>query len=138
MASFDAASMVGEPPLPCNTLYGDHRGEVEQILPSQQDLSLPLGERQRLVCMPDKEQPPGSGGTRKEQTKTRKDLILKMLVGLLDGMDTGREAIPPDFEEPPESRLEDERSALGRLAQLSQRDRKAPCKNFFWKTFTSC
>ncbi|XP_075762507.1 cortistatin [Pelodiscus sinensis] len=74
----------------------------------------------------------------REQTKTRKDLILKMLVGLLDGMDTGREAIPPDFEEPPESRLEDERSALGRLAQLSQRDRKAPCKNFFWKTFTSC
>ncbi|XP_038232959.1 somatostatin-2-like [Dermochelys coriacea] len=71
----------------------------------------------------------------REQTKTRKDMILKMLVGLLDGMDTGREAASTDFEEPPESKWEEERLALG---QLSQRDRKAPCKNFFWKTFTSC
>uniref|UniRef100_A0A8C4WAF9 Somatostatin/Cortistatin C-terminal domain-containing protein n=1 Tax=Gopherus evgoodei TaxID=1825980 RepID=A0A8C4WAF9_9SAUR len=63
----------------------------------------------------------------REQTKARKEMILKMLVGLLDGMDTGRE-----------SKLEEERLALGQLAQLSQRDRKAPCKNFFWKTFTSC
>ncbi|XP_007053769.2 somatostatin-2-like [Chelonia mydas] len=71
----------------------------------------------------------------REQTKARKDMILKMLVGLLDGMDTGREAASTDFEEPLESKLEEERLALGRL---SQRDRKAPCKNFFWKTFTSC
>ncbi|KYO31478.1 somatostatin-2 [Alligator mississippiensis] len=74
----------------------------------------------------------------KEQTKARKDMILKMLVGLLDGMDVGRDATSTDFEEPLEGKLEEERSTLGRLAQLSQRDRKAPCKNFFWKTFTSC
>ncbi|XP_030393699.1 LOW QUALITY PROTEIN: somatostatin-2-like [Gopherus evgoodei] len=73
----------------------------------------------------------------REQTKARKEMILKMLVGLLDGMDTGREAASTDFEEL-ESKLEEERLALGQLAQLSQRDRKAPCKNFFWKTFTSC
>uniref|UniRef100_A0A8C8VKB6 Somatostatin/Cortistatin C-terminal domain-containing protein n=1 Tax=Pelusios castaneus TaxID=367368 RepID=A0A8C8VKB6_9SAUR len=48
------------------------------------------------------------------------------------------EAVSTDFEEPLESKLEEERLALGRLAQLSQRERKAPCKNFFWKTFTSC
>nr|XP_013795487.1 PREDICTED: somatostatin-2-like isoform X3 [Apteryx mantelli mantelli] len=72
----------------------------------------------------------------REQTRVRKDALLKMLAGLLEGADAGREAASPDFEE--EGKLEEERAALGRLAQLSQRDRKAPCKNFFWKTFTSC
>lgn len=71
-----------------------------------------------------------------EQSTVRKDAILKMLAGLLDGVDAGREAASPDVEE--EGKLEEERVVLGRLAQLSQRDRKAPCKNFFWKTFTSC
>lgn len=71
-----------------------------------------------------------------EQSTVRKDAILKMLAGLLDSVDTGREAASPDVEE--EGKLEEERAVLGRLAQLSQRDRKAPCKNFFWKTFTSC
>ncbi|MBN3291787.1 SMS1B protein, partial [Polypterus senegalus] len=42
-----------------------------------------------------------------------------------------------DLDEPLESRLE-ERAVYNRLSQLPQRDRKAPCKNFFWKTFTSC
>lgn len=59
-----------------------------------------------------------------------------MLAGLLDGVDAGREAASPELDE--DNKLEEERAALGRLAQLSQRDRKAPCKNFFWKTFTSC
>ncbi|XP_050765575.1 cortistatin [Gymnogyps californianus] len=72
----------------------------------------------------------------REQSTVRKDAILKMLAGLLDSVDVGREAASPDVEE--EGKLEEERAVLGRLAQLSQRDRKAPCKNFFWKTFTSC
>lgn len=67
-----------------------------------------------------------------EQTKLRRDALLKMLAGLLESADVAS----PDLEE--EGKLEEERAALGRLAQLSQRDRKAPCKNFFWKTFTSC
>lgn len=71
-----------------------------------------------------------------EQSTARKDAILKMLAGLLDGVDAGREAASPELDE--DNKLEEERAALGRLAQLSQRDRKAPCKNFFWKTFTSC
>uniref|UniRef100_A0A8D0L5B3 Somatostatin/Cortistatin C-terminal domain-containing protein n=1 Tax=Sphenodon punctatus TaxID=8508 RepID=A0A8D0L5B3_SPHPU len=73
-----------------------------------------------------------------EQTKARKEMILKMLAGLLEGTDSGRDAASTDFEEPLDNKLEEERSALGRLAQLTQRDRKAPCKNFFWKTYTSC
>ncbi|NXR10676.1 SMS2 protein, partial [Semnornis frantzii] len=72
----------------------------------------------------------------REQNAARKEVILKMLAGLLDSVDTGREVASPPAEE--ENKLEEERAVLGRLAQLSQRDRKAPCKNFFWKTFTSC
>ncbi|XP_042739390.1 somatostatin-2-like isoform X4 [Lagopus leucura] len=71
-------------------------------------------------------------GIPQEQTKLRRDALLKMLAGLLESADVAS----PDLEE--EGKLEEERAALGRLAQLSQRDRKAPCKNFFWKTFTSC
>lgn len=71
-----------------------------------------------------------------EQSTVRKDAILKMLAGLLDSVDVGREVASPDVEEA--GKLEEERAVLGHIAQLSQRDRKAPCKNFFWKTFTSC
>ncbi|XP_061203967.1 cortistatin isoform X3 [Neopsephotus bourkii] len=72
-----------------------------------------------------------------EQSTVRKDAILKMLAGLLDGVDMGREVASPAVDEE-EGKVEEERAVLGRLAQLSPRDRKAPCKNFFWKTFTSC
>lgn len=75
-----------------------------------------------------------------ELSKERKELILKLVSGLLDGALDGNmlpgEAAPVDLEEPLESRLE-ERAVYNRLS-LPQRDRKAPCKNFFWKTFTSC
>uniref|UniRef100_A0A3Q2P9N1 Somatostatin family member 7 n=1 Tax=Fundulus heteroclitus TaxID=8078 RepID=A0A3Q2P9N1_FUNHE len=75
-----------------------------------------------------------------ELSKERKELILKLVSGLLDGaLDTNMlpgEAAPVDLEEPLASRLE-ERAVYNRLS-LPQRDRKAPCKNFFWKTFTSC
>ncbi|KAM4570527.1 somatostatin-1B-like [Fundulus diaphanus] len=76
----------------------------------------------------------------RELSKERKELILKLVSGLLDGaLDTNMlpgEAGPMDLEEPLASRLE-ERAVYNRLS-LPQRDRKAPCKNFFWKTFTSC
>ncbi|NXL21121.1 SMS2 protein, partial [Setophaga kirtlandii] len=82
---------------------------------------------------------PGEGRLQstRERSTVHKDAILKMLAGLLDGGDdVGSPAALPAVEE--EGKLEEERAALGRLAQLLQRDRKAPCKNFFWKTFTSC
>lgn len=75
-----------------------------------------------------------------ELSKERKELILKLVSGLLDGMDNSMLAgdlVSLEEEEPIESHLE-ERAVYNRLAQLPQRDRKAPCKNFFWKTFTSC
>ncbi|XP_026188936.1 somatostatin-1B-like [Mastacembelus armatus] len=76
----------------------------------------------------------------RELSKERKELILKLVSGLLDGaLDANMlpgDSAPVDLEEPLESRLE-ERAVYNRLS-LPQRDRKAPCKNFFWKTFTSC
>ncbi|XP_061457617.1 somatostatin-2-like [Rhineura floridana] len=75
----------------------------------------------------------------REQTKARKGLILKMLADLLDGMDVDRDtAASSNSENLLEGKLEEEPSVLERLSQLTQRDRKAPCKNFFWKTFTAC
>ncbi|XP_046896467.1 cortistatin [Hypomesus transpacificus] len=77
----------------------------------------------------------------RELSTERKQLILKLVSGLLDGASDSNmlpgDGSPLDLEEPLESRLE-ERAVYNRLSQLPQRDRKAPCKNFFWKTFTSC
>ncbi|XP_042335521.1 somatostatin-2-like [Sceloporus undulatus] len=76
-----------------------------------------------------------SAQSSREQTKARKVLILKMLADLLDGAEA---AAFSDSEDLLENKLDEEPSALGRLSQFTQRDRKAPCKNFFWKTFTAC
>uniref|UniRef100_A0A8C6Y054 Somatostatin/Cortistatin C-terminal domain-containing protein n=1 Tax=Naja naja TaxID=35670 RepID=A0A8C6Y054_NAJNA len=69
-----------------------------------------------------------SAQTSREQSKAQKSLVLKMLAGLLNGVDADREA----------AKLEEEPLMLGHSAHLSPRDRKTPCKNFFWKTFTAC
>ncbi|NXX65495.1 SMS2 protein, partial [Spizella passerina] len=74
----------------------------------------------------------------RERSAAHTDVVLRMLAGLLDGVDVGSEAAWRHGEEEEEAKLQEERAALGRPAQLPQRDRKAPCKNFFWKTFTSC
>uniref|UniRef100_A0A8C5J8R2 Somatostatin/Cortistatin C-terminal domain-containing protein n=1 Tax=Junco hyemalis TaxID=40217 RepID=A0A8C5J8R2_JUNHY len=81
----------------------------------------------RATTLPGEESLQSTG----ERSTVHKGVILKMLAGLLDGVAAGSEAASPGGEQ-------EERAALGRLAQLPQRDRKAPCKNFFWKTFTSC
>uniref|UniRef100_A0A8D0DRN0 Somatostatin/Cortistatin C-terminal domain-containing protein n=1 Tax=Salvator merianae TaxID=96440 RepID=A0A8D0DRN0_SALMN len=74
-----------------------------------------------------------------EETKTRKALIMKMLATLLDGADMGHDnPSSSETEELFRSKWEEEPSVLGRLSKITQRDRKAPCKNFFWKTFTAC
>uniref|UniRef100_A0A3Q2Z2M1 Somatostatin family member 7 n=1 Tax=Hippocampus comes TaxID=109280 RepID=A0A3Q2Z2M1_HIPCM len=78
-------------------------------------------------------------GLNRDLSKLRKELILKLVSSLLEGpLDTNLlpEMSPEEAEEPLQSRLE-ERAVYNRLS-LPQRDRKAPCKNFFWKTFTSC
>ncbi|XP_015680328.1 somatostatin-2 [Protobothrops mucrosquamatus] len=80
-----------------------------------------------------------SAQTSREQPKAQKILALKMLAGLLNGVDVNRDAAAfPDFEDPLERKLADEPWMLGQTPHLGPRDRKAPCKNFFWKTFTAC
>ncbi|XP_034286100.1 cortistatin [Pantherophis guttatus] len=80
-----------------------------------------------------------SAQTSREQPKSQKSLVLKMLAGLLNGVEADRDAAAfADFEDPLERKLEEEPLMLGPSPHLSPRDRKTPCKNFFWKTFTSC
>ncbi|XP_015272075.1 PREDICTED: somatostatin-2-like [Gekko japonicus] len=80
-----------------------------------------------------------SAQSSREQFKARKGLILKMLADLLDEVDTYHETTASlDPDDPLASELEEEHSILEQLSQTTQRDRKAPCKNFFWKTFTAC
>ncbi|XP_026092349.1 somatostatin-1B [Carassius auratus] len=110
-----------------------------QLLSSLVSLLLVLYSVRAAAVLPVEERNPAQS---RELSKERKELILKLISGLLDGVDNsvldGEIApVPFDAEEPLESRLE-ERAVYNRLSQLPQRDRKAPCKNFFWKTFTSC
>ncbi|XP_070812331.1 cortistatin [Pituophis catenifer annectens] len=80
-----------------------------------------------------------SAQTSREQPKSQKSLVLKMLAGLLNGVEADRDAAAfADFEDPLERKLEEEPLMLGPSPHLSPRDRKTLCKNFFWKTFTSC
>ncbi|XP_026540200.1 cortistatin [Notechis scutatus] len=80
-----------------------------------------------------------SAQTSKEQSKAQKILVLKMLAGLLNGVDADHEAAAfADFQDPLERKLEEEPLMLGHSPHLRPRDRKTPCKNFFWKTFTAC
>ncbi|XP_041952997.1 cortistatin [Alosa sapidissima] len=108
-----------------------------QLLASLASLMLVLYSVRAAAVLPVEERSPAHA---RELSKERKELILKLVSGLLDGVDSNMlpgDVAPMDLEEPLESRLE-ERAVYNRLSQLPQRDRKAPCKNFFWKTFTSC
>uniref|UniRef100_A0A7M4F3J9 Somatostatin n=1 Tax=Crocodylus porosus TaxID=8502 RepID=A0A7M4F3J9_CROPO len=71
-----------------------------------------------------------------------KELAKYFLAELLsEPSQTENEALEPEDlsrgAEQDEVRLELERSANSNPA-LAPRERKAGCKNFFWKTFTSC
>ncbi|XP_071431788.1 cortistatin isoform X2 [Pithys albifrons albifrons] len=81
----------------------------------------------------------------REQSATRRDAVLRVLAALLDG------AAAPELQPQEDAALaglavpDGDRAVPGRMSQLPPqlpqlppRDRKAPCKNFFWKTFTSC
>ncbi|KAG8568477.1 hypothetical protein GDO81_014016 [Engystomops pustulosus] len=66
-----------------------------------------------------------------ELGKIQEDLLLKLLSGWTDSTESNS--------------LELERAAPNNLdmklipsVRFPQRERKAPCKNFFWKTFTMC
>ncbi|XP_056156175.1 somatostatin-1A [Lampris incognitus] len=60
-------------------------------------------------------------------------LVLKFLSELLAA---GENEVLPELEE--EEEEEEKEEVVQRHLPPSQRDRKAGCRNFFWKTFTSC
>ncbi|KAK3547065.1 hypothetical protein QTP86_009577 [Hemibagrus guttatus] len=108
-----------------------------QLLASLVSLLLVLYSVRATAVFPTEERSPTDN---RELNKAQKEMILRMISLVLDGVDNSmldRYLTLPEEGEPIESRLE-ERAVYNRLAQLPQRDRKAPCKNFFWKTFTSC
>nr|XP_046237644.1 somatostatin-1A isoform X1 [Scatophagus argus] len=62
-------------------------------------------------------------------------LLLKFVSELMAAR--GDEMLPePEDEEEQEAGVREE--VMRRHLALSQRERKAGCRNFFWKTFTSC
>ncbi|XP_078497030.1 somatostatin-2-like [Lissotriton helveticus] len=72
-------------------------------------------------------------------SRVQKDVLLKVLTGLLDGRENnligGDSSLSADSEEPKEdqTRLEYRKSL-----HLPPRDRKVPCRHFYWKTYTPC
>ncbi|XP_055515640.1 cortistatin [Leucoraja erinacea] len=74
--------------------------------------------------------------TLQELTKNRKSLILKLLAGLLDVDDHLGESgyTYSNTEEAGERSLEERAVVAG----IPRREQKAPCKLFFWKTFSHC
>ncbi|XP_053307810.1 cortistatin [Spea bombifrons] len=63
----------------------------------------------------------------------QKDLLLKLLSGLMDH--------PPEADAEASDPVEPNaipHSPSMKFPHLPPRERKAPCKNFFWKTFTVC
>ncbi|XP_038677886.1 somatostatin-1B-like isoform X1 [Scyliorhinus canicula] len=72
----------------------------------------------------------------REMTKSRKNLIVKLLAGLLETDDNLLEnGFAPLKPEEAEGTLFEERSVN---AGIPRREQKTPCKLFFWKTFSHC
>ncbi|KAJ1145251.1 hypothetical protein NDU88_011542 [Pleurodeles waltl] len=107
-----------------------------QVLPSLMSALLLVWSVRGTVLPGEQRMSSGHSGV---LSQVQKDVLLKVLSGWLDGMESnligGDTTLSADSEEPMEDQT---RLAYGRSSQLASRDRKAPCKHFFWKTFTSC
>ncbi|XP_070711074.1 somatostatin-1A [Pempheris klunzingeri] len=64
------------------------------------------------------------------------DLLLLEFVSEL--MAAKEDQMLPELEVDKEEEVGDREEVMRRHLPLSQRERKAGCRNFFWKTFTSC
>ncbi|KAM8905110.1 somatostatin 1, tandem duplicate 1 [Spinachia spinachia] len=74
-----------------------------------------------------------------KQDMPRASLVEQLLSDLLQAENEAleEENLAPAAGEPEDVRLDLQRAA-GAGPLLGPRERKAGCKNFFWKTFTSC
>ncbi|XP_040182869.1 somatostatin-2 isoform X1 [Rana temporaria] len=64
----------------------------------------------------------------------QEDLLLKLLSGWTDSRESNLVEVERSVPDPPEPKI----AQPVKFPRLSLRERKAPCKNFFWKTFTMC
>ncbi|XP_053546040.1 somatostatin-2 isoform X2 [Bombina bombina] len=65
------------------------------------------------------------------------DLLVKLLSGWMDNADSNSQEIDRGVSDSLEGKSIARSSAM-KLPDLTIRERKAPCKHFFWKTFTAC
>ncbi|XP_069804447.1 somatostatin-2-like [Dendropsophus ebraccatus] len=70
-------------------------------------------------------------GHNQELGKMQEDLLLKLLSGWTDSAESNSQ----EMERAAADNLD---AKLIPSLKFPQRERKAPCKNFFWKTFTLC
>ncbi|KAF0029253.1 somatostatin-1A [Scophthalmus maximus] len=76
-------------------------------------------------------------GTPGEELTNNKDLSPLLLWKFVSELMAARaDQVTPELEE--EEEVGGSVEVMRRHLPLSQRERKAGCRNFFWKTFTSC
>ncbi|KAM8927223.1 somatostatin-2-like [Pelodytes ibericus] len=74
---------------------------------------------------------------RQELNVLQEELLLKLLSGWADNADSNSLETDRGASETNDNTVL-HRALSVKLPHLSPRERKAPCKNFFWKTFTVC
>ncbi|KAM4650538.1 somatostatin-2-like [Discoglossus pictus] len=72
-----------------------------------------------------------------ELSAVQEDLLLKLLSGWVDNADSNSLEMDREISDPLESKMIPHSSSI-KFPHVSIRERKAPCKHFFWKTFTAC
>ncbi|XP_040182870.1 somatostatin-2 isoform X2 [Rana temporaria] len=73
-------------------------------------------------------------GRNQDLNAIQEDLLLKLLSGWTDSRESNLVEVERSVPDPPEPKI----AQPVKFPRLSLRERKAPCKNFFWKTFTMC
>ncbi|XP_073457473.1 somatostatin-2 [Aquarana catesbeiana] len=73
-------------------------------------------------------------GHNQDLNAIQEDLLLKLLSGWTDSRESNLVEVERSVPDPPEPKI----APSVKFPRLSLRERKAPCKNFFWKTFTMC
>ncbi|XP_018414530.1 PREDICTED: somatostatin-2 [Nanorana parkeri] len=73
-------------------------------------------------------------GHNQDLSAIQEDLLLKLLSGWTDSRESNLVEVERNAPEPLQPKI----APPVKFPRLSLRERKAPCKNFFWKTFTMC
>nr|DBA16548.1 TPA: hypothetical protein GDO54_003930 [Pyxicephalus adspersus] len=77
-------------------------------------------------------------GHNQDLSAIQEDLLLKLLSGWTDSRESNSMEVERNVERNIPDPLEPKMAPSVKFPHLSLRERKAPCKHFFWKTFTMC